>query len=177
MAQFYRERGEDVDWMVVKYLGGDDYAWTSIWKDGELLTSVLKKRIKWVYNRIGVCACQVTVHNQEVNEYCESIIKALDPKLTGLMMVDMKQDLNDKKFYITEINSGRIGTTNAFFGLASREIYKDGRVNFPYILTQLCYIQPIPKGMKKFDALPEGMYYAHHLDMGCRMWRKTIRFK
>lgn len=172
MAQYYQSMNENIEWMVVKYLGGDDYAWTSIWKDGKLLTSVLKKRIKWVYNRIGTTAVQETVHNQEVNEYCESIVKALDPNLTGIMMVDMKQDLSDKKFYITEINSGRLGTVNYFFGYASREIYGDDRVNFAWLLTQICYGLELPK-LNKFNALPAGLLWIRHIDMGPKMLNRN----
>jgi len=173
MTEFYKSKGEYVEWMLIKYLKGDDLSWTSIWKDGELLTSVLKKRIKWVYNRIGTTAVQETIVNQQVNEYCESIVKALDPKLTGIMMIDLKQDTDDKKFYITEINSGRLGTVNLFFGYASRQIYHDDRVNFAYILTKICHNEPLPKDMLRFNALPEHLFWLRHIDMGYKLSYKA----
>jgi glutathione synthase/RimK-type ligase-like ATP-grasp enzyme len=162
-------RGGIGDWMIVKYLAGDDYSWTGIFKEGKLLTSVLKKRLKWVYNRIGTTAVQETMWNLEINEYCYSIVKALDPKLTGIMMIDLKQDKEDGKVYVTEVNAGRVGTVNLFYGLASQKIYKDNRVNFPYILTRISYNQPLPKGMIRYNALPEHLIYIRHIDMSSKI--------
>lgn len=170
MAEFYRDR-ENINWQMVKLLEGNDYSWTSLWNKGELVTSVLKERLKWVYNRIGTTAIQRTVHDEEVNLYCESIveaIKGIDNTLTGIMMIDMKQDKDNGKFYITEINSGRLGTVNYFYGYTSQKIFGDNRLNIPWLLWLINNEKKLPV-LPKFNAFPKDLYWIRHIDMGMRL--------
>lgn len=164
MVGFY----PDVDWMLVKLLKGRDYSFTSLWKNGSLVTSVLKERLRWVYNRIGTTAVQRTVCNPDVEQYCYDVIKALEPNITGLMMVDLKEDKETGQFYITEINAGRLGTVNHWFAKASRKVYKDDHVNFPWLLWKIHHGEKI-KPHRAFDALPIGTYYYRHIDMGDKL--------
>jgi len=173
MVEFNYGRGEEIDWMMVKLLNGRDFSWTSIWKDGKLLTSVLKERLQWVYNRIGTTAVQRTIHDYPINKYCRDIVRALDDRLTGIMMIDLKED-SDKSVYVTEVNAGRLGTVNYFYGYASMKIYNDHRVNFPLILWKLHHDEPLTY-MKEFDALPKDIYWVRHLDMGYGLFRGVER--
>jgi carbamoyl-phosphate synthase large subunit len=167
MIEYWKDK-EEIDWMMIKYLGGRDYSWTSLWQDGKLLTSVLKERLRWLYNRIGTTAAQVTVTNDTVNKYCEKVIRTIDDKITGIMMVDLKEDLDEQKFYITEINAGRLGTVNYFYGYASDYFYGDVRVNFPMLLWYICHGITLPH-LKKFNAIPIGTYWLRHIDMSSIM--------
>jgi carbamoyl-phosphate synthase large subunit len=164
-----RER-EHVDWQLVKQLKGRNYSWTSLWNNGELITSVLKERLEWVYNRIGTTAVNCTVNDLEVNKYCESIVNVLrdkfDSKLSGIMMIDLMEDIDDGKFYVTECNAGRLGTVNYNYGLWSREVFGDDRLNFPYLLYKIAIDEVLPYPFKKFDPLPPDIYYIRHIDMG-----------
>jgi len=173
ILDYYKDKKE-IEWMVCQYLSGKDYSWTSIWKDGNLLTSVLKERIKWVYDRIGTTAVQRTVHDDRINEYCEAIVKGLEPKITGLMMIDLKAEspnvLSDA--YITEINAGRTGTVCLFHSVASEILYKDWRVNFPYLLWLIHHKESLPSTFQKFNALPEDLYWVRHIDMGWMLAKK-----
>jgi len=170
MVEFYRGR-EEIDWQMVRFLEGRNLSWTSLWNQGELVTSVLKERLKWVYDRIGTTAIQRTIYNDEVNEYCELIVKAvreLDPKLTGIMMLDMKQDSETKDHYVTEINAGRLGTVNYFYGYTSKEIFGDDRLNFPWLMWLISKGQKLPE-LPKFNAFPQGLYWLRHIDMGYKL--------
>jgi len=174
MAEFYRDR-EKFDWQMVKLLEGRDYSWTSLWDKGKLVTSVLKERLKWVYDRIGTSAVQRTVHNEVVNNYCKSIVEALtywDSELTGIMMIDMKEDKDDGKFYITEINSGRLGTVNYFYGYASQEVFHDNSRNIPYLLWLMVNDRKLPE-LPQFNAFPKDLYWIRHIDMGMRLIRNA----
>lgn len=163
---YYLEK-ERIHWMLSKYLEGDDYCWTSLWKNGKLITSVIKKRIQWVYGRIGTTAVQKTIHRDDINSYCYKVVSSLDKKLSGIMMVDLKCDEHDKPF-ITEINAGRLGTVNEFFAEASYEIYEDYRVNFAALFydvhNDINYMNT-----RQFNALPEGLYWIRHIDMGAKL--------
>jgi len=165
MAGFHR----DVDWMLVKLLDGRDYSFTSLWNKGTLVTSVLKERLRWVYNRIGTTAVQRTVCDEKVEQYCYDVIKAIEPNITGIMMVDLKEDKKTGQFVITEINAGRLGTVNYMFAKASRLVYGDDRVNFAYLLWKIHHGEPINLKTRAFDALPIGIYYYRHIDMGDKL--------
>lgn len=177
MAEFYSD--ENIEWQLVKLLRGKNYSWTSLWKDGELVTSVLKERVKWVYNRIGTTALQFVVHDDNVNQYCESIIKTLtadfDRNLSGIMFCDLMQDTDDNKFYLTEINAGRSGTVSFWHGYASQHIYKDARVNWHYLLWEIANDIDINTkyNFKKYNALPKNLGWARNMDFQPKMlWSK-----
>jgi hypothetical protein len=176
MAEFYRGR-EEVEWQMVKLLTGRDYSWTSLWYKGNLITSVLKQRLSWVYNRIGTTAVQRTVHDNAVNVYCDLIVSRMasrfDDELTGIMMVDLKEDGDSGSFYVTEINAGRLGTVNYNYELWSKEIYNDHRMNFPWLLWNICRNGELPDYKYAiYDAFPKGLYYARHIDMNHQIWRR-----
>jgi glutathione synthase/RimK-type ligase-like ATP-grasp enzyme len=163
----YQNEHFNLKWMKVEYLQGRDYCWTSLWRKGELLTSVLKERVRWVYGRIGTTAVQKTVRSPMINELCERVLRVLDDGLTGLMMVDLKANVYGTP-YITEVNAGRVGTVNKWFAQASLKIYGDHRVNFPYLLWLIHNDLELPS-LLKFDALPEGVWYYRHIDMGDKL--------
>jgi len=167
------------DFMLCDYLAGRNFCWTSLWVDGELVCSVTKERLKWVYDRIGTTAIQQTVHKKEISRLCEDVIKCLidlyDESMTALMMVDLKE--NGGSVYITEINAGRTGTVSLFFSLASKLVYNDYRVNFHYQLFRAHHnLKLLPTS--KHDALPQHMTYIRHIDMGSLLlWQdKRIQY-
>jgi D-alanine-D-alanine ligase-like ATP-grasp enzyme len=165
LLHLYRRKSRR--FMLTKYLQGRNFCHTSLWRDGELVFSVVKERLQWVYRRIGTTAMQRVVHDAHVNDVCEDAIihiaTHLDPSLTGLMMVDLKADEAGRP-YITEINAGRTGTVSVWFALASQAIYGDARANFWHQLTRIhrkqsCLDAPIR------DALPDGLTFMRHIDM------------
>lgn len=162
---------ENIDWQMVKLLNGRNFSWTSLWNNGTLVTSVLKERIKWIYDRIGTTAIQRTIHHSIVNQYCIDIIeslKILDPHISGIMMIDLKEAIDEKRFYITEINAGRLGTVNYFYGYASQDVFGDNRVNFPWLMWRMIKGETLPQ-LPKIDAFPQGLYWIRHLDMGFKL--------
>ena len=172
---FYRNKKRK--FMLSEYLPGRNFCWTSLWVDGKLRCSVTKERLEWVYRRIGTTAVQRTVHNPQVSKLCEDIIKCLvdlyDSNMTALMMVDLKEN---GLAYITEINAGRTGTVSTFFTLGSKLAYNDYRVNFHYQLFRAHHgLKPLP--CEKHDALPEGMTYIRHIDMGSILTWKDKQVK
>jgi len=157
--------------MVAKYLDGRILCWTSLWKDGELIMSVLKERLRWVYNRIGTTAVQRTIYNSSISKICEEIIKTMidiyEPDMTGLMMMDLKEDIGTGQVYPTEVNAGRTGTVSLWFGLASQREYGDQRANFWYQLFRIHHgLKPLPTSK---NPLPPNYYYIRHIDMGHKL--------
>jgi carbamoyl-phosphate synthase large subunit len=176
LLRFYRNTKRE--FILSEYLPGRNFCWTSLWVNGKLACSVTKERLEWVYRRIGTTAVQRTVYNPQVSKLCEDVIKCLvdlyDGDMTALMMVDLKEN---GSAYITEINAGRTGTVSTFFTLGSELAYNDNRVNFHYQLFRAHHgLKPLR--CRKRDALPEGMTYIRHIDMGSLLtWKdKQVRY-
>jgi glutathione synthase/RimK-type ligase-like ATP-grasp enzyme len=175
---FYRNKKRK--FMLSEYLAGRNFCWTSLWVNGKLCLSVTKERLEWVYQRIGTTAIQRTVHDARISKLCENVVSCLveqyDKDMTALMMVDLKENVADKNIYITEINAGRTGTVSTFFSLGSLLVYGDQRVNFHYQLYRVHHGEkPLP--CKNHDALPEGVTYTRHIDMGSLLTWKDKQFR
>jgi hypothetical protein len=164
--------------MLSDFLGGKDYSFMSMWANGELCFSVTKERLSWVYHRIGTAAVQKTIVHPEITKLCNEVIKTLidvfQPDLTGLMMVDLKED-NQGNIFITEINSGRAGTVSFWYTLGSLAYYGDHRANFHYQL----YNAHNDLAFTKYgnDILPPEMYYMRHIDLGALFIYKDVYWK
>lgn len=166
-TQFHWQNKSSIQFMVSDYLHGSNFSWTAVFNDGKLVTSALKKRVSWVYRRIGTTAVQTIVHNNHICDVCESALQAIDKHYTGLVMVDL---VGDK---ITEVNAGRIGTTGNQFALMSKQHPNNGNNwynNFPYLAYNL-FMGENPT-LPTRNALPKGLMYIRHLDMGHKIVKK-----
>ena len=153
------------DFMACEYLPGSDYAWQSLWNDGELITSQARKRLMYLYGFLSPSGTSstpsvaVTVHNSSINQTAFNAVKAIDGKASGIFCVDLKENQAGVPC-VTEINSGRFFTTSNFFAQAGS--------NMPYYYIKLGLGEEIPK-LPKFNAVPEGLYWVRMVDMGFRL--------
>ncbi len=142
------------DFIACEYLPGSDYAWQSLWKDGELIVSQARKRVMYLYGFLSPSGTSstpsvaVTVHNSAVNETAHNAVKAIDEKASGIFCVDLKEN-QDGVPCVTEINAGRFFTTSNFLATAG--------CNMPYYYVKLGLNEEIPK-LPKYNAVPEGLY-------------------
>jgi carbamoyl-phosphate synthase large subunit len=159
----------DKDWQFIaqEYLPGKNYAFQSIFKDGELITSQSRERIEYIYPYLapsGITGTPIvarTVHNKEVNKLATQAVLSIDSKATGIYCVDLKED-NKGNICPTEINAGRFFTTSYFFSYAAKK-YNIPKANMPYLFIKLAYNEKIPKG-PQYDILPENLYWIRHVD-------------
>ena len=113
--------GED-DWMISEYLPGRDYAYQSLWYEGELITSAVRRRDEYLLGYLTATgqssspAVAVTVHNEAANVAAIRGIRglALGKKPHGIYCVDMKEDVEGEPL-VTEINIGRFYTTAGLY--------------------------------------------------------------
>jgi ATP-grasp domain-containing protein len=166
VAYWRATKGMDYeDFMVSEYLPGADYAWTSLWKDGELMVSQGRKRIWYLYGFLSPSGTSstpslaVTVNNPKVNEVATDAVKAIDPKPNGVYCVDLKENLF-KVPCVTEVNAGRFFTTSNF--------YTHAGVNFPFAYLQLAFGFEMPH-YERYDSLPAGLYWVRMVDMHYRL--------
>lgn len=169
---YWTERG--ITWgqfILSEYLSGKEFAFQSVWKNGELFCSAARERIEYLFqNRMpsGQSSSPTiakSVHNELVNNIATEAILAIDTKPHGIYCVDLKE--NDKGVpCVMEINAGRFFTTSYFFASAGS--------NMPYYYVKLAYddeINIVRKGNKqvginKYNDVPANLYWIRQIDCG-----------
>ncbi len=171
--RYWRARGVDWDFIAQEHLPGRNVAFHSLWKDGELVTSMARERLEYIYAYLapsgitGTPAVQKTVHDDAVNKAGTDAVLSIDPKFNGIASVDLKSN-RDGEPCVTEINPGRMFTTSFFFSYASKALRKDYCANIPYLYTRLAYKESIPD-MPKYNVLPSGVFWIRHMDAPGRL--------
>lgn len=154
------------DFMVSEFLPGKEYAFQSIWKDGELLMSQARERLEYIFGNLTPSgqssspSVAMTVHNDKVNKLAYNAVKAIDPNATGIFCADIKTD-KDNNEKIIEINAGRFFTTSNFFSAAG--------LNMPYFFTKMGFGEAIENSHKPFNNIPENWYWVRMIDMGYKL--------
>lgn len=168
--RFWESRGADFEWMAEEYLPGRDFAWSSVWYDGELITSFARERLEYLYPHLtpegltGTPTVARIVYDDAVNANAEAAVLAVDAKPHGIYSVDLKGDAAGIP-RPTEINAGRGFTTFGLWSLYSHNfldlvvrLARDGR---SWWLTRPDLSEP-----PKYNALPEGLTLSRHIDCG-----------
>ena len=164
---YWTERG--ITWgqfILSEYLPGKEYAFQSVWKNGELFISAARERIEYLFqNRMpsgqsSTPTIAKSVHNEQVNKIAVQGILALDKSPQGVYCVDLKE--NEKGIpCIMEINAGRFFTTSYFFASAG--------ANMPYYYVKLGYdddIDIVKSRIKQYNAVEPDLYWIRQIDCG-----------
>jgi carbamoyl-phosphate synthase large subunit len=170
---YWRARGMKWEFIAQEHLPGRNIGFHSLWKDGELVTSMARERIKYIYPHLspsgvtGTPAVQRTIHDDNVNRIATEAVLAIDPKFNGIACVDLKENREGVPC-ITEINAARMFTTSFFFSYASKILRGDYYANIPYLYVKLALKESIPE-MPKYDILPENVYWIRHIDAPAKL--------
>jgi len=171
--KYWKSRRVDWQFIAQEHLPGRNIGFHSLWKDGELVTSMSRERIEYIYPYLapsgimGTPAVQKTVHEKAVNKIATEAVLAIDPDFNGIACVDLKESEKGVPC-VTEINPGRMFTTSYFFSFASKILRKDYNVNIPYLYVKLAFKESIPE-MQKYDVLPENVYWIRHMDAPAKL--------
>jgi carbamoyl-phosphate synthase large subunit len=166
----YWKKHRDLDWgdfMLSEFLPGREYAFQSLWKDGEIVSSQARQRLEYLFGYLtpsGQTSSPTvakTVHNEDVNKIATEAVLAVDSSATGIFCVDLKENTAGVPC-VTEINAGRFFTTSNFFSEAG--------VNMPYMYIKLAFGEPFESG-PTYNTLPEGLYWIRLMDMGYKLVR------
>jgi carbamoyl-phosphate synthase large subunit len=155
------------DFMVSEFLPGKEFAFQSLWLDGELVTSQARERLEYVFGHLTPSgqssspSVARTVHRDDVNEAAAGAVRAINPAATGVFCVDLKEDVNGTPV-VTEINGGRFFTTSNFFAEAG--------ANMPYTYVRLGYGEQV-EDLPKFNAVEPDLYWVRMIDMGFKLVR------
>jgi carbamoyl-phosphate synthase large subunit len=171
--RYWRGRNKNWEFIAQEHLSGRNLAFHSLWKEGELVTSMSRERLEYIYPHLapsgitGTPAVQRTIHDEGVNKIGTKAVLAIDPKFNGIACVDLKENDEGAPF-VTEINAGRMFTTSYFFSFASKMLRSDCYANLPYLYVKLAYKETIPK-LPEYDVLPENIYWIRHIDAPARL--------
>jgi biotin carboxylase len=171
--KYWKSRNVDWEFIAQEQLPGRNMAFHSLWKDGELVTSMARERIEYIYPYLapsgimGTPAVQRTVHDKAVNKIGTEAVLAIDSAFSGIACVDLKVN-KDGVPCVTEINAGRMFTTSFFFSYASKALRKDYCANIPYLYAKLAFKESIPQ-VQKYDVLPENVYWIRHMDAPAKL--------
>jgi len=153
---------ESKDFMLCEYLPGKEFAFQSLWKDGDLIVSQARERLEYLFGNLSPSgqssspSVAVTRNRDDVNDIATRAIKAVDRRPHGVFCVDMKENM-DGVPCITEINAGRFFTTSNFFSELG--------INMPDLLLKIAYQEKLPK-LPKYNAIPEGHFWIRLMDKG-----------
>jgi biotin carboxylase len=156
------------DFMVSEFLPGREFAFQSVWRDGELLTSAARERLEYVFGHLmpsgqsSSPSVARSVRRTDINELATQAIRAVDPRATGVFCVDLKEDEGGQPL-VTEINAGRFFTTCNFFAEAG--------ANMPYEYVRLASGEDV-EGLERYDAVEEELYWVRMIDMGYKLVRE-----
>ncbi|MGH3080766.1 MAG: ATP-grasp domain-containing protein [Gaiellaceae bacterium] len=154
--------------MVSEFLPGREFAFQSLWVDGELVTSAARERLEYVFGHLmpsgqgSSPSVARTVRRQDVNELAARAVGAVDADATGVVCVDLKED-GDGNPLVTEINAGRFFTTSNFLAEAG--------ANMPYEYVRLA-LGESPDRLSRFDAVEPDLYWVRMIDMGYKLVRE-----
>ncbi len=170
--RYWKARNKDWEFIAQQYMPGRNIGFHSLWKEGELITSMARERVEYVYPYLapsgitGTPSVQRTIHSDEVNEIASDSVLAVDSSFNGIACVDLKESEGGP--YPTEINAGRMFTTSFFFSYASKKLLGNFYANIPYLYVKLAYEETLPD-MPKYNTLPEGLYWIRHIDAPAKL--------
>ncbi len=171
--RYWKSRAVAWEFIAQEHLPGRNIAFHSLWKDGELVTSMARERLEYIYPYLapsgimGTPAVQRTLHDETVNKIGTRAVLAIDADFTGIASVDLKEN-SEGIPCLTEINPGRMFTTSYFFSYASKILHDDFRANIPYLYTLLAFNETVPD-LPKYDILPADVYWIRHMDAPARL--------
>jgi carbamoyl-phosphate synthase large subunit len=154
------------DFMASEFLPGREFAWQSLWFDGELITAQARERLEYIFGNLTPSgqtsspSIAKTVNRDDINEIGQEAVRAVSDKPNGVFCVDMKEDA-DGKPRVMEINVGRFFTTSNFFAHAGS--------NMPAMYIELGMTGKMAKKPKQLNPLSDDLYWIRMIDMGYKL--------
>lgn len=154
------KRLDSTDFMISEFLPGKEYAFQSVWFNGDLITSMARERIEYLMGNLfpsgqsSSPSVAVTVHNDKINIIATQAMWKIDKKAHGIFCIDMKENKYGMPL-ITEINAGRFFTTSNFFSHYG--------ANMPDTYVKLGIGGSVEK-LPKYNAIPKDIVWVRVID-------------
>jgi len=144
-----------------EYLPGRNIAWQGIFKDGELITSLVWERIEYIISHVspsgitGTPSVAKIITDKRIDEIALKTIDSITKKPNGIFSIDFKENREGIPC-VTEINPGRFFTPSY--------MYVKAGINLPEIYLKLAFDEPIPK-LPKFNAFKKRILWIRGIDI------------
>jgi carbamoyl-phosphate synthase large subunit len=154
------KRLESSDFMVSEFLPGKEYAFQSVWLNGELITSMARERMEYLMGNLfpsgqsSSPSVAVTVHHDRVNVIATQAMWNIDKRAHGIFCIDMKENKYGMPL-VTEINAGRFFTTSNFFSHYG--------ANMPDTYIKLGFGESVGE-LPKYNAIPKDIVWVRGID-------------
>jgi carbamoyl-phosphate synthase large subunit len=166
--KYWRSRGVSWEFIAEEYLPGRNIAVQTLWYDGDLITTVARERLEYIYPHAapsgitGSSSVTRTIDDGLNLEWAAAkAVRAIDKHPHGAYGVDFKGDSNDQ-MQPTEINAGRFFTMSMLTSRVGN--------NMPYMFLRLAAGQEITSlGMRQLP--PGGLYWLRHMDSPAQLVR------
>lgn len=151
------------EFMFCEFLPGREFAWQAVFMGGNLVTSVTRQRLEYVFQeqmpsgQSSTPSLAEIVQIPDMNRIGEAAVRAIEHTPNGVYGVDAKCDAAGQ-IRVTEINTGRFYTTSHFYASAGVNLVDI------YVKAALGTLgQTWPK-LPYYDAIPAGYRWLRSLD-------------
>ena len=168
--QYWLGRNKDWNFIAQEMLPGKNYAFQSVFNDGDPVTAQARERLEYIYPYLapsgitGTPTVAKTVHSDELNNAAIAAVQAIDEHASGVFCVDLKSDSKGVP-KPTEINCGRFFTTSAFFAHLGKKLGTT-YANMPYVYVKLGLGEEFEAPPSPVNVVPQGYYWIRHIDCG-----------
>lgn len=151
------------DFIISEFLPGRDFAFQSVWKNGELVVAKKIQRLSYILGRTRLSnmssspAVAKTIRDQGVLDVIFKAIKAVAEKPHGNFNLDLKER-SDGSACVTEFNIGRFCMITPIFDLTGKyntaEMHVRSALDLPIDITDPIDIEEDVFLIRELDTLP-----------------------
>lgn len=157
---------EPFQFMISEFLPGEEYAWQSLWHNGELISSQARERVEYFAGNLAPSgqtsspSVARTVTREDLDIIGQAAVRAVSSKPHGVFCIDLKENQAGTPC-VTEINAGRFFTTSNFFAHAG--------LNMPAMYLELGLTGELQDRPGRTDNLPDDLYWLRWIDCGFKL--------
>lgn len=151
------------DFVICEFLPGRDFAFQSVWKDGELVVAKMVERLSYIMarNRLSNMSSSPsvakTVRDEKTLEMIFRAIKTVSTKPHGNYNLDLKGDVTGQ-MCVTEFNIGRFCMITPVFDLTGKyntaEMHVRSALNLPIEIDDPIDIEEDVYLIRELDTVP-----------------------
>ncbi len=163
---WYHKGVEEEDFMISEFLPGREYAWQSLWHNGELISSQARERVEYFTGNLAPSgqtsspSVARTVTQDNLDQTGQAAVRAVAEVPHGVFCIDLKENAQGIPC-VTEINAGRFFTTSNFFAHAG--------LNMPAMYLELGLTGELQDRPGRTDNLPDDLYWLRWIDCNFKL--------
>ncbi len=144
-----------------EYLPGRNMAWQAIFKEGELVTSLVWERIEYIIAHVspsgitGTPSVAKIIEKDDVGDIAMDVVESITQTPNGIFSIDFKEN-GERVPCVTEINPGRFFTPSY--------MYVEAGINLPAIYLKLAFDEEV-SSVPRTNAFKNKIFWIRGIDM------------